>query len=189
MDGQCWLSWPRFSSFYLVLQGRRNASASRKRPANICSASPNTGGATLSRSASANPLARQVRGLPFVRQTNWECGAGDVWCYPMNNGCSAAWQFNRSIVASRAGRRWQLHGAGTSRDSGGTNEAAARQAAGLGKSARRHFQRNQELLPQNLTGMHGLELLGHCRVLLLLFSGSPRFRRRPLCQTGFRPLR
>ena len=44
-------------------------------------------------------------------------------------------------------------------------DPCARQAAGLGKSARRHFQRNQELLPQNLTGMHGLELLGHCRVL------------------------
>jgi hypothetical protein len=42
----------------------------------------------------------------------------------------------------------------------------ARQAAGLGKSARRHFQRNQELLFQNLAGMHGLELLGHCRVSL-----------------------
>src|ERR1700674_4730379 len=49
-----------------------------------------------------------------------------------------------------------------------------RKAAGLGKSARRHFQRNQELLPQNLTGMHGLELLGHCRVLSS--SGSPQSR-------------
>src|SRR5713226_9218248 len=44
-------------------------------------------------------------------------------------------------------------------------DPCARQAANLGKSARRHFQRNQELLPQNLTGMHGLEFLGHCRVL------------------------
>ena len=31
----------------------------------------------------------------------------------------------------------------------------------LVKSVRRHFDRNEELLPQNLTGMHGLELLGH----------------------------
>src|ERR1700730_2253054 len=30
-------------------------------------------------------------------------------------------------------------------------DPCARQAAGLGKSARRHFQRNQELLPQSLT--------------------------------------
>src|SRR5258708_3216002 len=45
-------------------------------------------------------------------------------------------------------------------------DPSARQAARLGKSARRHLQRNQELLPQNLTGMHRLELLGHCRVSL-----------------------
>src|SRR5438132_7222291 len=31
----------------------------------------------------------------------------------------------------------------------------ARQAAGLGKSARRDFERNQEFLAQNLAGMHG----------------------------------
>src|SRR5258708_15671671 len=46
-------------------------------------------------------------------------------------------------------------------------DPSARKAAGLGKSARRHLQRNQELLPQNLAGMHRLELLGHCRVPLL----------------------
>jgi hypothetical protein len=31
--------------------------------------------------------------------------------------------------------------------------------------ARGHFHRNEELLPQNLAGMHGFELLGHCVVL------------------------
>jgi hypothetical protein len=44
-------------------------------------------------------------------------------------------------------------------------DPSARQAASLGQSTRRHLQRNQELLPQNLSGMHGLELLGHRRVL------------------------
>src|SRR5258708_5006583 len=55
-------------------------------------------------------------------------------------------------------------------------DPCARQAAGLGKSAPRHFQRNEELLPQNLTGMHGLELLGH---VASSSSGSPRSRRAP----------
>src|SRR5262245_707201 len=40
-------------------------------------------------------------------------------------------------------------------------DSCPRQAADLGKRARRHLERNEELLPQNLTGMHGLELLGH----------------------------
>ena len=53
----------------------------------------------------------------------------------------------------------------------------ARQAASLGKSPRRHLQRNQELLPQNLSGMHGFELLGHCRVPSS--SGSPQSRPPP----------
>src|SRR6516164_5004610 len=44
-------------------------------------------------------------------------------------------------------------------------DSRSRQAAGLGKCACRHFERNQELLPQNLTGMHGLEFFGHCRAL------------------------
>jgi hypothetical protein len=43
-------------------------------------------------------------------------------------------------------------------------DPSARQTANFGKSARRHFERNKEFLPQNLTGMHRLELLGHCGV-------------------------
>jgi hypothetical protein len=44
----------------------------------------------------------------------------------------------------------------------------SRQAADLGKSARRHFERNKELLPQNLPRMHGLELLVIWRPLLVV---------------------
>src|SRR5205814_3739672 len=42
-------------------------------------------------------------------------------------------------------------------------DPSPRQAADLGKSARRHLERNEKFLPQNLTGVHGLELLGHLR--------------------------
>src|ERR1700680_211528 len=67
--------------------------------------------------------------------------------------------------AERLGEPKRSIGSNAGPFAGDPLDPCARQAAGLGKSARRHFQRNQELLPQNLTGMHGLELLGHCRVL------------------------
>ena len=51
----------------------------------------------------------------------------------------------------------------------------SRQAADLGKSARGHFERNKELLPQNLPRMHGLELFGH-----LASSSSGSARSQPL---------
>jgi hypothetical protein len=47
-------------------------------------------------------------------------------------------------------------------------DSRPRQAADLGKSACRHFERNEKLLPQNLAGMHGLQLLGHRTVLLVV---------------------
>src|SRR5579872_175451 len=51
-----------------------------------------------------------------------------------------------------------------------------RQAADLGESARRHFGRHEELLSQNFTGMHRLELLGHSGVPS---NGSLRIRPAP----------
>src|SRR6202521_2554716 len=68
--------------------------------------------------------------------------------------------------AERFGEPKRGIGANAGLFAGDPLDPCARQAAGLGKSARGHFQRNQEFLPQNLTGMHGLELLGHCRVLI-----------------------
>ncbi len=40
-------------------------------------------------------------------------------------------------------------------------DSGSRQATDLGKSASRHCERDEELLTQNLAGMHGLKLLGH----------------------------
>src|SRR5258708_33111319 len=69
--------------------------------------------------------------------------------------------------AERLGEPKRRIGADASLFAGDPLDPSARQAAGLGKSARRHLQRNQELLPQNLAGMHRLEVLGHLPVPLL----------------------
>ena len=70
--------------------------------------------------------------------------------------------------AERLGEPQRRIGSNAGLFAGDPLDPSARQAAGLGKSPRRHFQRNQELLPQNLTGMHGLELLGHLSCPLLV---------------------
>src|SRR5882724_6048175 len=62
--------------------------------------------------------------------------------------------------AERLGEPKRGIGGNSSLLAGDTFDPRARQAASLGKSTRRHLQRNQELLPQNLSGMHRLELLG-----------------------------
>src|SRR5208337_1331109 len=67
--------------------------------------------------------------------------------------------------AERLGKPKRSIGGNAGPFAGDPLESRARQAASLGESARRQIQRNQELFSQNLTGMHGLELLGHCRVL------------------------
>lgn len=54
-------------------------------------------------------------------------------------------------------------------------DSRPRQAADPGKSARRHLERDEELLAQNLAGMHGLELPGHVvsSSWRMIFSGKP----------------
>ena len=62
----------------------------------------------------------------------------------------------------------------------------ARQAADLGKSAGRHFERNEELFPQNLAGMHGFELPGHCNRPLVVVHDLD-FRRPFRCPDKTEP--
>jgi hypothetical protein len=47
-------------------------------------------------------------------------------------------------------------------------DPSPRQAADLGKSARRNLERNEEFLSQNLAGVHGLELPGHYMFLMVV---------------------